>query len=340
MDPLAPIKGFDRFQQRHRPLAVPLAVVRKFSQDQAGHQAALVAYYAFFSLFPLLLVFVTILGYVLQHNHSELAAVESSVKANFPVVGKYLQFTSLHGHLLALILGIVTSLWSGLGVTNAAQNAFDTVWAVPFKARPDFFTSRLRGLGLLVTLGLLFLIATAASGLVAGGLGGPAARVGGIALSLVINVILFLAAFRLMTSRAVQTRCLWVGVLVAAVFWTILQAVGGLYVGHALRHLPAGYASFGFVIGLLIWLHLGAQMTLYAAELNVVIQRRLWPRSLMGPPVEPADQRALTALAKVEERHPEETVEVSFDAGGGEGNGSSGAAPPSVARTADRPPGA
>ena len=330
MDPLAPIKAFDRFQQRHRVLAVPLAVMRKFSQDQAGNLAALVAYYAFFSLFPLLLVFVTVLGYVLQHNHTELLSVENSVRANFPVIGKYLQFTSLHGHLLPLIVGIVTSLLSGLGVTNAAQNALDTVWAVPFKARPDFIHSRLRGLGLLVVLGVLFLVATGASGVVSGGLGGPVARVLGIAGSFLVNVILFLAAFRLLTARSVQTRCLWLGVMVAAVFWTILQAVGGVFVGHALRHVPAGYTFLAFVIGLLVWLHLGAQVTLYAAELNVVVQRRLWPRSLLGPPVEPADQRALTDLAKVEERHDEEVVEVTFEPPAGP--------PEESVRTGDPPP--
>jgi membrane protein len=338
MDPLAPIKVFDRFQQRHGSLALPMAVLRKFGQDQAGNLAALVAYYAFFSLFPLLLVFVTILGYVLQHNHAQLLAVENSVRANFPALGKYLQFTSLRGHLLALVLGIVTSLWSGLGVTNAAQNAFDRVWAVPFKERPDFLTSRLRGLGMLMALGILFLVATGASGVVSGGFGGPAARVIGIAVSFIVNVILFLVAFRMLTARAVETRCLWIGVVVAAVFWTLLQAVGGLYVGHELKRLPAAYASFGFVIGLLVWLHLGARMTLYAAELNVVIQRRLWPRSLLGPPLEPADQKALTDLAKVEERHPTETVEVTFDPEAAAETGGAAAAGP--ARTADPPPGA
>jgi YihY family inner membrane protein len=354
MDVLAPVKRFDRFQQRHRGLAIPMAVIRKFGQDGAGRQAALVAYYAFFSLFPLLLVFVTILGYVLQHNPGELTSVENSVRANFPAVGSYLKFSSLHGSLLALILGVLTSLWSGLGVTNAAQNAFDTVWAVPFKERPDFLQTRLRGLMLLVSLGLLFLVATAASGLVTGGLGGAGAKVAGIAVSLLANIVLFLAAFRLMTSRTVRTSCLWVGVLVAAVFWTILQAVGGLYVGHTLKHLPAGYTSFAFVIGLLVWLHLGAQMTLYAAEVNVVVERRLWPRSLLGPPVEPADQRALTDLAKVEERHPAEIVDVSFDekeiaeeTGDGAGRSDAGGRQPDAgnrapdaddpARTADRP---
>ncbi len=337
MDFLAPIKRFDGFQQRHRGLAIPMAVIRKFGQDQAGNLAALVAYYGFFSLFPLLLVFVTILGYVLQGNHAELLSVERSVRANFPAVGKYLQFTSLHGHLLALILGILTSLWSGLGVTSAAQNAFDTIWAVPFKARPNFLSSRLRGIGLLASLGVLFLVSTAASGVVTGGLGGPGAKLAGIVLSLVLNVILFIVAFRLMTARSVETRCLWRGAVLAAIFWTILQAVGGAYVGHTLKHLPAGYASFGFVIGLLVWLHLGAQLTLYAAELNVVLQRELWPRSVIGAPTEPADQRALTDLAKVEERAQEETVDVSFDAAAGAAPADAGAAPVKPARTADPP---
>jgi membrane protein len=322
VDPLAPVKRFDHFQQRHRALAIPLAVVRKFGNDQGGSLAALVAYYSFFSLFPLLLVFVTILGYVLQGDHSALLSVESSVRGNFPVVAKYLQFTSLRGSAIALVIGIATSLWSGLGVTNSAQNAFDRVWAVPFKERSSFLTGRLRGLGLLGGLGLLFIVGTGASGVVSGGLGGPAAVVGGIVVSLLVNVLLFFTAFRLLTSKTVRTRSLWVGVVVAAVMWTILQSVGGIYVGHTLKHLPAAYESFAFVIALLVWLHLGAQVTLYAAELNVVLERHLWPRSLIGPPVEPADRETYTALAKVEERHSSETVEVSFDADDGRGGGS------------------
>jgi YihY family inner membrane protein len=313
VDPIAAIKRFDRFQQRHRSLAIPLAVVKKFGNDQAGNLASLVAYYAFFSLIPLLLVFVTILGYVLQHNHGELLSVERSVQKNFPALGSVIKFTSLQGHVLPLVIGVVTSLWSGLGVTSAAQNAFDTVWAVPYKARPNFLKARARGLALLVALGVLFMVATGASGLVSGGLGGPAATVAGIVVSLLINVVLFLAAFRLMTASTVPTRDMWTGIVLAAVFWTVLQSVGGLYVGHVIKHIPAAYSSFAFIIALLVWLRLGAQVTLYAVELNVVLERRLWPRSLIGPPVEPADQETYAALAKIEERHQAEQVDVSFE---------------------------
>jgi membrane protein len=309
---LTPIKRFDRFQQRHPTFAIPMAVIAKFGNDSAGNLAGLVAYYAFFSLFPLLLVFVTVLGYVLQHHPHTLHSIENSVRANFPAVNKVLDFTALHGHLLPLVIGLIGAFWSGLAVTAAAQNALDTVWAVPQKERPNLIKSKLRGVGLLFSIGLLFIVATGASGLVSAGLGGGGAKVAGIAVSLLSNFCLFLVAFRLMTASTVRTRKLLIGAAVAAVFWTILQAIGGLYIGHVTRHMSAAYATVGTVIALLIWLHLGAQLTLYAAELNVVLERGLWPRSLMGPPSAPADKRTYEALAKIEERHVTEHVDVSF----------------------------
>ncbi len=312
MDLLRPVKAFDRVQQRHRALAIPMAVIKKFSDDQGGSLAALVAYYAFFSLFPLLLVMVTILGFVLQGDPHAQESIKNSVLGQFPIVGTQIQVQALRGRAAALVIGILTSLLGGLGVTQAAQNALDRVWAVPFKHRPDFLRSRLRGLMLLASLGVLFILATLASGLVTGGLGGPLAKIAGIVLSLALNFGLFFAAFRLLTARTVATRCLWTGVAVAAVFWEILQVLGGYYIGHELKHTTATYAHFGVVIALLVFLHLGAQLTLYAAEINVVLARNLWPRSLFGPSV-PADEKTLEALAKVEERHEEEKIDVRFE---------------------------
>jgi YihY family inner membrane protein len=315
MDVTGPIRRFDRFQQRHKWWAVPIAVVKKFGDDQAGSLAALVAYYAFFSLFPLLLVFLTVLGFVLQGDQSAQQSIRQSVLGQFPIVGQKLDVHALHGSAIALVIGLVTSLWAGLGVTSAARNAFDRVWAVPFKQRPNFWQGKLRGLLLLFSLGTLFIVATLASGLVTGGLGHSAVvKVLGILFSLLLNVGLFFASFRLMTSRAVTTRELRAGVILAAIVWTVLQALGGYYIGHVLKSSHGTYGEFAFVIALLIWLHLGAQMTLYAAEVNVVLTRRLWPRSLLGPPDAPADQRTLRALAKVEERSDKEHVDVEFGA--------------------------
>lgn len=314
MDILRPVRVFDRYQQRHRWLAIPMAVLKKFSDDGGGNLAAVVSYYAFLSLFPLLLVMVTILGFVLQGNTSAEQAVRDSVLSQFPVIGQEIQLQALSGHIGALVIGLVISLWGGLGITNAIQNAFDQVWAVPRKDRPDFLQWRLKGLLLIVSLGCLFLVSTVVSGLITG-LGGPWVKIGAIVISLLVNFALFLSAFRFMTSATIGTSCLWIGVITASVLWVILQLVGGIYINHVYRHASSVYSQFALVIALLIWLRLGAQVTLYSAEINTVVTRHLWPRSLLGPPEEPADQETLAALAKVEERHETEQVDVTFEDG-------------------------
>jgi uncharacterized BrkB/YihY/UPF0761 family membrane protein len=141
-------------------------------------------------------------------------------------------------------------------------------------------------------------------------------KIVGIIVSLIANCVLFLIAFRLMTASEVPTKKLLIGVGVAAVLWTILQSIGGLYISHVTKHMSPAYATVGTVIALLIWLHLGAQITIYAAELNVVLERGLWPRSLIGPPRAPADLETYEALAKIEERDATEHVEVSFEEAG------------------------
>jgi membrane protein len=314
VDILRPVRVFDRYQQQHKWLAIPMAVLRKFGNDQGGNLAALVAYYAFFSLFPLLLVFTTILGFVLQGNPSAQQSVESSVLGQFPVIGSQIGAHALSGSVAALAIGLITSLLGGLGVTNAAQNALDKVWAVPFKDRPDFLKSRLRGLALIGVLGVLFIISSVVSGFTSG-LHGPLLKLASIVVGGLVNFALFMSAFRALTASSIATRCLWIGAIVAAVVWTALQIVGAIYINHVYRHAKGTYSQFALVIALLVWLHLGAQVTVYAAEVNVVVTRKLYPRSLLGPPEAPADRETLEALAKVEERHETEKVEVEFKPG-------------------------
>jgi membrane protein len=312
MDFMAPVRRFDRYQQGRKGLAVPMAVVKKFGDDQGGNLAALMAYFAFFSLFPLLLVLTTILGFVLHGDSSAQKSVENSVLGQLPIIRQQISVHALEGSVPALVIGVVTSLLAGLGVTNAAQQALDRVWAVPFKNRANFIQARLRGLRLLVSLGLLFIVSTAAVGIVSAGFGGAGSVVLGYVVSYLVNVALFFAAYSFMTIAEVGWRELRSGTLVAALLWTILQSLGGYFVGHTLKSDSNTYGTFAFVIALLVWFHLGAQIFLYSAELNVVLQRRLWPRSLLGPPEAPADKETLTALAKVEERSDEQQVDVEF----------------------------
>jgi hypothetical protein len=102
------------------------------------------------------------------------------------------------------------------------------------------------------------------------------------------------------------------GAAAGAVLWTIIQLVGTYYIQHQLKGAKATYGTFAFVIALLVWIYLGAQVTLYAAEINVVRKGRLWPRSLTPPPLTPGDQATFARAAKAEERRPEEDIAVSF----------------------------
>jgi YihY family inner membrane protein len=309
------LHALDRRQQQSPRLSFIAAVIKKFSDDGASQLAALIAYYGFLALFPLLLVFVTVLGFVLQGNAGAQNSVLHSTLSQFPIIGNQLQDNvhSLKGSGLALAIGLIGSLLAGLGITGATQNAFNQVWYIPHKRRPNFLTWRLRGLGLLILLGLLSIVSTTAAGLVTAQTAGAIEVVGGILVALAVNLLLFFTAFRLLTSDEVQTANLIPGVIVAALLWQILQHVGGYYVDHVVRHAKETSGLFAFVLGLLAWLYLGGQVTLLAAEVNVVRARRLWPRSFFSDPLLEADRRALTSAAEVQERIDEQNVEVSFD---------------------------
>lgn len=312
------LHDLDRRQQQMPRIGFIAAVIKKFGDDQAGQLAALIAYYGFVSLFPLLLVLVTVLGFVLQGNPSAQESVLHSTLSQFPVIGTQLQSNvhSLKGSGVSLAIGLFGSLLAGLGITGATQNAFNQVWHVPHKNRPNFLGTRLRGLGLLLILGVLAIVSTVAAGFVTSSGQSILAILGGVLVALAVNLLLFFTAFRLLTAAEIETRNLIPGVIFAAILWQILQHLGGYYVDHVVRHAKETSGLFAFVLGLLAWLYLGGQVTLIAAEINVVRARKLWPRSFFSEPLLEADKRAMTSSAEVEERVEQENVEVSFDGPG------------------------
>jgi inner membrane protein YhjD len=308
----------DRFQQRHATLGFPLAVRQKFADDQGGFLAAGVTYYAFFSIFPLLLVLVTLLGYALDGDPSLQHRVLDSALADFPVIGPQLQTNvhSLRGSVAALVVGIAVALWAGTGVALALENALDHIWGVPIRHRANPVYARLRALVWIVALGGVTLAGTVLGSASAFATYGPAVRVLALVVSLGMNLVVFLAVFRVLTSHSPSWRDVLPGAIVAAVSWEVLQTVGGYIVDRQLRHASSTYGVFAIVIGLLSWIYLAANVTLISAEINVVRARRLWPRSLslLGEQaLTEGDADALRQRAGIEERRADEDVSVAFD---------------------------
>jgi membrane protein len=309
-------RGFDRFQRRHAWLGFLLAVRQKYADDQGGYLAATLTCYAFFAVFPLLLLLVTGLGFALSGDVSLQRRVLHSVLAQFPIIGPQLQrnIHSLRGSGVALAIGIAGSLWAGMGVALAAQNAMNHLWDVPFRDRPNPLTARVRALLLLLVFGMAGLLATGLASL-AGGSSSLGVRTGGIVLSLPVNFLIFWAGFRALTVRDVGWRDLRLGAAIAAIMWVLLQALGGYYVTHELRYQSNVYGFFGIVLGLLSWLYVGANVTLLAAEANVVAYGRLWPRSfsvLTEQAATRADKRTLREQSAVEERRQDQDITVTF----------------------------
>lgn len=301
----------DAFQQRHLVPSVIVGVVKKFGDDNASAVTVQLTYAIFTTIFPLLLLLVTILAIVLADNPGARHDVLNSTFGQFPIVGKQLA-SNIHvlkrGSAFGFVVGIVGLVYGSTALAGAGIFAMEQVWNIPATKRPSFGVRFARSLTFLALMGVGLLITTVLSAF--GTFGnhnfwlGVAAEI----LAAMVNVGLYLGAYRVLTPKQVKTSCLVPGAIVAGILWTVLQALGGYIVGHYLKGDNATYGTFGTVLGLLAWIYLGAQLTIYAAELNVVIARRLWPRALVQPPLTKADQESAAAQATQTQRRPEQEV--------------------------------
>jgi YihY family inner membrane protein len=307
------LRAIDRFQQRHTVLGFPFGVLKKYGDDQGGKKAALLAHYGFLSLFPLLLVFLTLLGYALANDPELQQAVIDTLARQFPVLGSQIEksISTINGSGVALAVGVLGTLWGGLGITQSFQDAMNDIWNVPRRQRPNFWWRLARGLAALLLVAGELVAATVLAQL---GIAGPGllGRVDLLGGSFLLNLLLLLLMFQVLTGTRLRWRWLLPGAAVGALGWSVLQTVGVQVVNHQLERANLLYGVFAVVLVLLGWLYLSTQLVLYAAEINVVLARRLWPRSLLQPPLTEPDREVLTAIARTEERRPEQRVQVTF----------------------------
>jgi YihY family inner membrane protein len=303
-------------------------VVYKFGDDQGNYLTALITYYAFLSIFPLLLLGSSILGFVLQGNHELQKHILDSTLARFPVIGQDLRSPgSLKGSTLAVVVGALGSLYGALGVANAVQNALNTAWAVPRNRRPNPIMGRLRSLLLLAFSGLAILLTTliANAGTGVSALGAnlrPWASVLILVATVLINGSIFTVLFWLASAHEHPLRQDLPGGIFVAVMWQLLQLVGTAYVSSIIHDSSANASStndvFAVVLGMLAWIYLGGLAVMLAIEINVVLARTLYPRALLTPftdnvDLTEADRAVYTGYAQAQGHKGFQSVDVTFD---------------------------
>ena len=308
------LRKIDRAQQRFQPSAFVVGVVKKYGDDNGGVLVSNLAHSAFVTIFPLLLVLVTVLGLVAVGDPQFRQDTVNAVAGQVPLIG-----TELAGNvhqlqrssLIGLIAGLATLIWGTTGLAQAGLFTMEQVWNLPGPARPGFFPRVARSLLFLLLLGVVVIATTLLAGLSTYGHQSLAFLAFAEAVTAAVNAGMYFIGFRILTPRGVPLRDLAPGAIAAGVCWTALQVVGAYLVHHFL-HSDSVYGVFATVLGLVAWLYLAAEVTVYCAEINVVLARRLWPRSIVQPPLTEADRASLALQALQNQRRKEQQVTVTF----------------------------
>jgi membrane protein len=317
------IDGADRAQRRWSVLGYPLGVIYKYFDDQGNYLAAIITYYAFISIFPLLLLGSTILGFFLEGNPDLQHDLLDSALAQFPIIGDQLdQPGGLTGDPTVVIVGSLVALYGALGLGQALQNALNIAWSVPRNSRPNPILLRLKSLFLLLTAGVAVLAISVLSTLAANtevlGESVSSYKWPITLMTIIINTIVLTALFRIGAARTHRVLVGSIpGAVTASLLWILLSKVGTLYVTHVIAETTQINQTFALVLGLIGILWFTAVIGVLGIEVNVVLERRLWPRALLTPftdkvDLTDADRRAYASYAKAQRHKGFQDVEVRF----------------------------
>lgn len=274
-------KKLDTYQQKHHFTGFIYAVIKKYGEDHAGYQAALLTYYGFLSLFPLLMVLTTLTD-MFAGNRPELEeAVVKAISDYFPVLGDQLSshIHSLAGNGPALLIGILFTLYGARGVADVLQNGVQKVWGIDPPKRPGFPLNILKSIGIMVVGGLGFIAVAIISGVAASAGHGLLVVIVSYLVNLFLLFWVYAAIINVCLPKEISLKDIRLGAAVAALGLLILQAIGGYILTRQLKDLNALYSYFAVTLGLLFWIYLQAQMFYYSAVTSVVSTKRLWPRS-------------------------------------------------------------
>lgn len=308
------VQRLDDLQQRFPPVGLPIGVVRKFADDRTSAWGALMTFYGFLALFPLVVITLTLLGHLAADDPGLEEALLEGAVGQIPIVGTMIEedVSGLQAGGLGFAVGLAGLFWGATGIYNAGQLAMSQIWNVEGIHRPGLPLRLARSMLLFV----LFAVGAIGGGWLVqhGFFSGAGSMTQALTLlgSLTLAFAMFAAVFRILTPQAVPMRKLWLGAALAAAGWEALQIAGGIVVSRQVGQVDV-YGVFAYMIALLMWLWLVFRMMLFSAEVAVVVDRDLWPRNIAQPPLNDPDKRVLASLARNERRRPEQHIEVWFD---------------------------
>ncbi|MEY2477192.1 MAG: rane protein [Actinomycetota bacterium] len=261
----------ERLGDRVPPLGRALEVQQRYGELRGNNVAASVAFQAFVSLFPLLLVIVGALGLVAEHGNVDVAG---RIISNLGLSGDAATTiqnavnTARDTGAIAGPLGLVGLLWSGLGLVTALQYALNQAWQVEERGLAD----KAVGMAWLMGAAVLFVGASAATTVV-NWLPGIVAPLG-IIVGLGVNFVLWLWTMKVLPNRDLPLRAFIPGAIFGAIGMEVLKVVGGIYVPRAVAHSSELYGTLGVVFAVLAWLLFFGRLVVYAAVVNVVLWER------------------------------------------------------------------
>jgi len=273
-------------------LEIIRVAVERFTEERGAETSASLAYYAFFSIFPMLLVFIVIGSFFVdaQVVQTELLNLLEGVVpgAETIVIENINHVLRLRGAVT--LVALVSLVWSASSVFNILARNINR--AFPDAEQLDFFRGRLRALIIVIGLGLLFLLALGASALsrvipaidipLNGGIKLHETilwQIGVFLVPVLFDWLMFWALYQWVPTVKVSRRASLFGGLIAGVAWVLLNNGFGFYLSSGLSQYQLVYGSLGTIVALLFWVYLTGTIVLMGAHLTASIQNARRERS-------------------------------------------------------------
>lgn len=293
------LQAIDALQQRHTFLSLPVAIVKKYGDDECGHLAALMTYYGFLSLFPILIIATAFAQFVARDNPELKSQIISAVTSYFPAVGDTLA-ASMHSPArtgVAMVFGLLVALYGLRGMTDIVQHALHIIWEVPRKQRAGYPKRIVRGIGVAFAAGFGLIVSAILTGYATSSTYPYFVKVGIGTVGFLVLFTVFWGVYTYGSSARKRRIANIPGALIAATGLLMLQSIGGYLVVHQLGRYTGLNAQFAIVLVIFFWIYLQAQVFLYALEYNTVRAFHLYPRGLDDSRPTQSDKKAYRLYA-------------------------------------------